>query len=88
MNDDGAIAIVTHSGVINIIYYIVKKLKWSNKFKSLSKDYEMSKIMLSADLPDNLTYPDTFKLYFKTVKEFRNYRYISAIHESMLDADN
>ena len=34
MNDDGAIAIVTHSGVINIIYYIVKKLEWSNKVKS------------------------------------------------------
>lgn len=34
MNDDGAIAIVTHSGVINIIYYIVKKKEWSNKVKS------------------------------------------------------
>lgn len=34
MNDDGAIAIVTHSGVINIIYYIVKKMEWSNKVKS------------------------------------------------------
>ena len=58
------------------------------EMEKLPKDYEMSKIILSDDLPDNLTYLDTFKLYFKTVKEFRNYRYISAIHESMLDADN
>ena len=33
-NEEGSIAIVTHSGVINIIYYIVKGLKWSNKEKS------------------------------------------------------
>lgn len=31
---DGNIAFVTHSGVINIIYYIVKDLEWSNKEKS------------------------------------------------------
>ena len=31
-------------------------------------NYEMSKIMFSDDLPDNMTYPDTFKLYFDTVK--------------------
>ena len=31
---DGNIAFVTHSGVINIVYYIVKKLDWSNKEKS------------------------------------------------------
>ena len=32
----------------------------------------MSKIMFSDDLPDNLTYPDTFKLYFETVKKKLN----------------
>lgn len=32
-------------------------------------EYEMSKIMLSDKLPDNLTYPDTYKLYFNTVKD-------------------
>ena len=37
----------------------------------LPEEYEMSEIMLSSDLPDNLTYPDTFKLYFETVKEKR-----------------
>lgn len=31
---DGNIAFVTHSGVINIIYYIVNGLEWSNKEKS------------------------------------------------------
>lgn len=31
---DGNIAFITHSGVINIIYYIVKGLNWSNKEKS------------------------------------------------------
>lgn len=35
----------------------------------LPKEFEMDKIMLSDDLPDNLTYPDTFKLYFNVVKE-------------------
>ena len=33
-NEEGNIAFVTHSGVINIIYYIVKGLNWSNKEKS------------------------------------------------------
>lgn len=28
------IMLVTHSGVINIIYYIVKKMNWSNKQKA------------------------------------------------------
>ena len=30
----------------------------------LPKNYEMSKIMLSDKLPDNLTFPDTFKVLF------------------------
>lgn len=34
----------------------------------LPKEYEMSKLIFTNDLPDNLTYPDTFKLYFETVK--------------------
>ena len=34
--------------------------------EELPKEIEMAKIMLNNDLPDNLTYPDTFKLYFKT----------------------
>ena len=35
----------------------------------LSNEFEMNKIMLSDTLPDNLTYPDSHKLYFNTVKE-------------------
>ena len=37
------------------------------EMNDLPKEYEMSKIMLAETLPDNLTYPDTFKLYFETV---------------------
>ena len=39
------------------------------EMEELPKEYEMSKIMLSSNLPENLTYPDTYKLYFETVKE-------------------
>ena len=42
------------------------------EMEKLPEDYEMSKIMFSDDLPDNLTYPDTFKLYFETVKKKLN----------------
>ena len=34
----------------------------------LPKEYEMEKIMLSDTLPDNLTFPNLFKIYFETVK--------------------
>ena len=39
------------------------------EIEELPKEYEMEKIMFSKTLPDNLTYPDSFKLYFETVKE-------------------
>ena len=39
------------------------------EMEDLPDGFEMEKIMLSNDLPENLTYPDTFNLYFKTVKE-------------------
>ncbi len=39
------------------------------ELEKLPEEYEMSEIMLSDELPDNLTFPDSFKLYFKTVKE-------------------
>jgi len=35
----------------------------------LPKGFEMEKVLLSDTLPDNLTYPDTYKLYFDTVNE-------------------
>ena len=37
------------------------------EMNELPKEYEMSKIMLTDTLPENLPYPDTFKLYFETV---------------------
>ena len=39
------------------------------EMEELPQEYEMSKIILVEELPSNLTYPDTFKLYFKKVKE-------------------
>lgn len=42
------------------------------ELEELSQEYEMSKIMLSDELPDNLTFPDAFKLYFKIVKKYLN----------------
>ena len=39
------------------------------ELEKLPEEYEMSEIMLSDKLPDNLTFPDSFKLYFETVKE-------------------
>lgn len=35
---EGNLAFITHSGVINIIYYIVNGLNWSNKEKSFKID--------------------------------------------------
>ena len=39
------------------------------EMQELPKEYEMDKILLTDTLPDNMTYPDTFKLYFDTVKK-------------------
>lgn len=41
------------------------------KFEKLP-DFEMEEIGLFDDEPDNLTYPDTYHLFFKTVKEKKN----------------
>lgn len=38
------------------------------KFEKLP-NFEMEEIGLFEDEPDNLTYPDTYRLFFKTVKE-------------------
>ena len=38
------------------------------ELEELPKEYEMEKIMFSDTLPDNLTFPDSFKIYFETVK--------------------
>lgn len=42
------------------------------ELEKLPEEYEMSEIMLSDDLPDNLTFPESSKLYFDTVKEKMN----------------
>ena len=39
------------------------------ELEKLPEEYEMSEIMLSDELPDNLTFPESNKLYFETVKE-------------------
>ena len=38
------------------------------ELEELPKESEMEKIMFSASLPDNLTFPESFKIYFETVK--------------------
>lgn len=35
----------------------------------LPEGYEMTEVLLADDLVDNMTYPDTFKLYFDVVKD-------------------
>ena len=35
----------------------------------LPEEYEMSKVVLSNELPDNLTFPDTYKALFERVKK-------------------
>lgn len=39
----------------------------------LPEEFEMSKILLSDNLPDDLTFPETFKLYFEIVKEKKGF---------------
>ena len=38
------------------------------ELSDLPEEYEMNEIMLSDDLPDNLTFPESFKIYFDIVK--------------------
>ena len=38
------------------------------ELEELPKEYEMEKIIFSNSLPDNLTFPESSKVYFKTVK--------------------
>ena len=39
------------------------------EMEKLPEEYEMTEILLSDTLPDNLTYPDTYRLYFDTVNK-------------------
>ena len=45
------------------------------ELEELPKEYEMEKIMFSDSLPDNLTFPESSKLYFKTVKNKKGLEY-------------
>lgn len=38
------------------------------ELEELPKEFEMEKIMFSDSLPDNLTFSESFKIYFETVK--------------------
>lgn len=44
------------------------------ELEELPKEYEMEKIMFSDELPNNLTFPDAFKLYFDIVKEKKKFK--------------
>lgn len=37
---------------------------------NLPEEYEMDKIMFSNELPDKLTFPEAYKLYFEIVKKY------------------
>ena len=41
----------------------------------LPEEYEMSEILFADDLPVNLTYPDTFRLFFDIVKNKKGFQY-------------
>jgi len=40
------------------------------ELKELPSEYEMDKIMFSNELPDKLTFPEAYKLYFEIVKKY------------------
>ena len=42
------------------------------ELEKLPEEFEMSEILLSDDLPDNLTFPDSSKVFFNKVKEIIN----------------
>ena len=42
------------------------------EIEDLPKEFEMDKIMFADDLPENLTFPEAFKLYFDIVKKSKN----------------
>jgi 8-oxo-dGTP diphosphatase len=42
------------------------------KMEELPKEFEMEKIMFSKTLPKDLTYPDSYKIFFETVINKKN----------------
>ena len=46
----------------------MKKINTSTSGIFIIKEYEMEEVMFSDELPDNLTFPDSSKLFFETVK--------------------
>ena len=42
------------------------------EIEDLPQEYEMENIMFSDELPENLTFPEAFKLYFDIVKKHKN----------------
>ena len=38
--------------------------------EQLPKEFEMDKILFSKELPDNLTFPEAYNLYFEIVKKY------------------
>jgi len=43
------------------------------ELSELPDEYEMAKILLSTDLPNGLTYPETYKMFFDKVKEKKGF---------------
>lgn len=42
------------------------------EMEDLPKEFEMEKILFSKELPDNLTYPEAYMIYFEHVKDKMN----------------
>lgn len=42
------------------------------EMEELPKEFEMDKIIFSNELPDNLTFPEAYKLYFEIVKKAKD----------------
>lgn len=42
------------------------------EIEELPKEYEMDKIIFSDELPENLTFPEAYKLYFEIVKKAKD----------------
>jgi hypothetical protein len=45
----------------------------TSKEKELPKNFKMEKIIFSNELPDNLTFPESSKIYFETVKNKKGF---------------
>lgn len=61
LNNNGNLLVVTHSGVINIIYYLVKGLEWTNK----KPQFPIDKCSIHVLNADSMTFEVENKVVWK-----------------------